>query len=286
MDSVLIPLAVLLFGFCLGGVFASYFNVVVVRGLKLSLFDRSHCDNCERKLSPLELIPVVSIAYIHLFQGGESKCCNKSISLKYLFTELLGSISVGLLALNLVQFISDKQLSTGLIFSAIYLVVISLTFLYLAVEDIWELHINSLVMYSMIGLSLVYGLIDHFLLNTAESLFASKLFSISTLLAISIYGGLILILIYLTKGKGMGLGDFFLMVFIGLSLGVWQTTVAFQIAVYLASVVGITMGVVRKQIKGTIVPLVPFLLIGWQLANMYTGEILEFLFGYNLQNLL
>ncbi|MFW5702458.1 MAG: prepilin peptidase [Candidatus Dojkabacteria bacterium] len=271
----------------LGGVFASYFNVVVDRGLKGSVKGRSHCDGCGRTLGVLDLIPVLSVVATHIGSSGKSKCCETSVSLRYFLTEFLGVVSFGLLALKLLAYI-ELQASIGTVqmFAVAFIVVLTFLFLYLAVEDIWHLEINTFVMFLMIALALLYSLISQGFLEGNELMFSSQLFSVETFLGIVVFPGLILLLIALTKGKGMGLGDFFLMIFIGLTLGVWQTMVAFQLAVYLASIFGIALGLRSGKIKGTIIPLVPFLLIGWQFASIYSEQVFILLFGYNLQNLL
>ena len=45
---------------------------------------RSICDHCGKQLNALNLVPIFSF----VFQLGKSSCCKKSLSFKYLFTEL------------------------------------------------------------------------------------------------------------------------------------------------------------------------------------------------------
>ena len=45
---------------------------------------RSVCDHCEQQLNAYNLVPIFS----YVFQLGKSSCCKKSLSSKYLFTEL------------------------------------------------------------------------------------------------------------------------------------------------------------------------------------------------------
>ena len=45
---------------------------------------RSVCDHCGQQLNARNLIPIFS----YIFQLGRSKCCNKKLNVKYLFTEL------------------------------------------------------------------------------------------------------------------------------------------------------------------------------------------------------
>mgnify|MGYP001496923632 FL=1 len=54
-------------------------------GNKRSLFDRSKCDHCRETLKWYNLIPIFS----YIFQGAKATCCKKTISTKYLVTEIL-----------------------------------------------------------------------------------------------------------------------------------------------------------------------------------------------------
>ena len=45
---------------------------------------RSICDHCGKNLNALNLVPIFSF----VFQLGKSSCCKKSLSFKYLFTEM------------------------------------------------------------------------------------------------------------------------------------------------------------------------------------------------------
>ena len=53
-------------------------------GNKRSFFARSKCDHCGETLKWYNLIPIFS----YIFQGFKSTCCKKTISIKYLITEI------------------------------------------------------------------------------------------------------------------------------------------------------------------------------------------------------
>ena len=76
--------------FILGLCFGSFFNVVGYRlPNKMSIsYPPSHCPNCNHKLGPLELIPVLS----YIFQFGKCKHCKEKISIFYPIFELLTGI--------------------------------------------------------------------------------------------------------------------------------------------------------------------------------------------------
>ncbi len=81
--------------FILGTIFGSFYTVVGYRLCKKEsiVFPRSHCPNCNHKLTPLELIPIIS----YIFLGCKCKQCKKKIPIFYplveLFTGILFTVS-------------------------------------------------------------------------------------------------------------------------------------------------------------------------------------------------
>ena len=82
----------------LGGVVGSFANVVIFRlpaGRSIA-FPGSHCPSCGHRLTPLELVPVVS----WLVQRARCRACGVPISARYPLVELLtaiGFVGIGLL---------------------------------------------------------------------------------------------------------------------------------------------------------------------------------------------
>ena len=76
--------------FIFGLIFGSFFNVVGYRlPNNMSLISpSSHCTSCNHKLTPIELIPVVS----WLIQGGKCKNCGSKIAIFYPIFELFTGI--------------------------------------------------------------------------------------------------------------------------------------------------------------------------------------------------
>lgn len=85
--------------FVLGLVLGSFYSVCVARyasGLSI-VRPRSHCPDCKRTLTPLELVPVLS----WLAQRGRCKGCGARVSIRYPLLELISGIWALLLALKL-----------------------------------------------------------------------------------------------------------------------------------------------------------------------------------------
>src|SRR5687767_9492932 len=94
--SVNVPLSFEVFAILFGLAFGSFGNVLVYRlPLGKSLWGRSKCPSCRRKLTAMELIPVLSF----LFLKGKCRSCKKRLSWQYPLVEL-ASAGVFLFALE------------------------------------------------------------------------------------------------------------------------------------------------------------------------------------------
>ena len=97
-----------LYFFLVGAIFASFLGLVIDRFPEQSIvFPASHCDSCQTRLRPLDLIPIVS-QVVHRFR---CRYCNSSYPVWYAFFELfLGllflTFSLGFLTLGQVILIT------------------------------------------------------------------------------------------------------------------------------------------------------------------------------------
>jgi prepilin signal peptidase PulO-like enzyme (type II secretory pathway) len=67
----------------------------------------------------------------------------------------------------------------------------------------------------------------------------------------------------------MGIGDLFLIAFIYLNLGAMQGLAAMLVTIYLATIIGLGYAVIRRKLKGLIIPLAPFLFFSWLLITVF-----------------
>ena len=147
---------------------------------------RSRCDHCGEQLKFKNLIPILSF----LMQKGESTCCNKKLSYKYLISE------IGLASFFMVCLYFDNLTTVGLLFPALLLVA-------LIDEKFKEIPL-VLNIYVILWISLNS--------NIGENLMASALVGIFLL---SLYCGYL----FLRKTEGIGLGDVILLTSISLYYG-------------------------------------------------------------------
>jgi prepilin signal peptidase PulO-like enzyme (type II secretory pathway) len=181
--------------FIFGLIVGSFLNVVILRLKKNeSIFrKRSHCLFCERKLTWRELIPIFSF----LWQKRKCLGCGKKISWQYPLVEFFTGL------LFLLGFIYQPPLYglASIIFCA-YLLIVFCFLIIIFVHDLKYYLVADQVIYPAIIISLLF---DIYLWISSGQL--SIL--ISSLIASLIAGGIFLIIILISKGKWMGMGDDF-----------------------------------------------------------------------------
>jgi len=89
--------------------------------------------------------------------------------------------------------------------------------------------------------------------------------------------GFLGLLYLITKGKGMGLGDVKLAVFMGLFLGGQKTILAFYMAFVIGALVSLILMIFKKANRKTLIPFGPFLILGILVAWFWGNEIIKFL---------
>ncbi len=258
---------VIIFGFIFS-IFTSYFNVVLSRGIKLSLKGRSYCDKCKKTLKWYHLVPIVSSFFLIIFNKGKSFCCNKNISYKYFFTEIFGFVIGSLTAYFYLNFRVSAESN---IYFLIILCFLILPFLYIALDDIWNYEINIYVV-----LFQIFIVIFLFIINPTlfQNLLETNISLNENAIAGLICAFIICIIIIMSRGKGMGSGDIYVVFLMGLILGLKNSFIALILTVFSAAFIGIILAIVKKQFKNLPVPLVPFLLFGFLITLIYSKEIL------------
>lgn len=167
--------------FLLGLVFGSFANVLIWRIPKgLSIGGRSICRKCKGRISWFDNIPLLSFILLH----GKCRKCKSKISLRYPLVELITGIIFVLLYLKF-----------GLSYQTFFLALLSPILISIFFIDLDHRIIPDVLVFVGIGFSFLY------LVFVSPQTFYS-----------SIFVGLIssfflLILHFITKGKGMGLGD-------------------------------------------------------------------------------
>ena len=237
------------FALLFGLVFGSFFNVV---GLRVPMRESivsppSHCTRCNRRLTALDLVPVFS----YLFLRGKCRGCGAKILPIYLVTELATGF---LFAFAVWQLGFSVELLVALIFISLLVIIV--------VTDIAYMLIPNKILLFFLPL-LIIGRILSPLSPWWDSLLGA------------VFGfGLLFLSAVISKG-GMGGGDIKLFFLIGLVLG----TVDTFLTLFLASVIGMIVGVIVLKVRGqgrkTPVPFGPSIALAAIIVYFYGERIIE-----------
>lgn len=277
------------FFFVFGLAIGSFINVVSLRyqpGQKLFDFKilggRSHCPHCQKQLSWYELIPVLSF----IFQKGRCRSCHQKISFQYPLVEILSGLIFVFIPLSLAH---NLHLTTYNFFQLLaigcWLLIFTL-FLLLSIIDFRHYIIPDSINLSLgiLGVFLIFVKILNPMLNTLYQNFLgyySSLFLfteniwlnhlIGFIFAVIVFG----LIIFVSKGKGMGFGDLKLAAALGLIFGWPDILMALTSSFLIGGLIGIILIILKKKKMKDGLPFGPFLV---------TAAALTFFFGFQIIN--
>lgn len=244
----------LAFFFILGSAIGSFLNVVIDRTTRgETILGRSYCDFCRKKLTTLDLVPVLSF----LILRGRCRFCRRKLSLQYPIVEIATGMlfALGYLVLALGQF-SYLTLFYWLFLICILTIVFVVDFKYSLIPTAF-----------IFAASLVSLFFNYFTLNS--DLFVNHVFAA---FGAALFFGAIVVL---TRGRGMGTGDIFLGFLIGMVLGVQATVLAIFLAFFLGAVAAIALIIGGKKRFGQTIPFGPFLVLGFLISLFWQSELIS-----------
>ncbi|SDH92061.1 leader peptidase (prepilin peptidase) / N-methyltransferase [Desulfosporosinus hippei DSM 8344] len=267
-DCMLMYGIIFIFGFIMG----SFLNVCIYRiprGESI-VSPAAHCPNCGTRLKPFDLLPLLS----YLIHHGKCRYCDRKISPRYHFVELL----TGIVCVTLF-------IKYGL--TVDFLAFLFLTFILIAVFFIdldHQIIPNQLVITGLIGgaVLFVYNLFLPFQIYSDDRWWNPLLGLVSGsgfLFGVSLIG----LVIY--KGdEVMGMGDVKLFAPIGLFLGWRMTLLALFLSVVLGGMLSLLLILFGKATRRSRIPFGPFIVIGtfttimwgWQLLHWYVNNYLYY----------
>ena len=220
----------IIIAFIFGAIIGSFLNVVILRlkiqedgRFKLDLSGRSKCPSCQKKLTWIELIPILSF----IFLSGRCLKCQKPISYQYPLVELAS----GLLTAFSVYFLGWQNIYTYLLILILYL------FIIIFVYDLKYFIIPDVILIPLFFLILIFDIIK----------IAQHQTNLANLgLGLLIGGGLFLALVYFSHQKWMGWGD----VKLGFLLGLLMSYPYIIVSHFLAFVIGALVSLVLIAFKG------------------------------------
>jgi len=232
---------------------------------KIKSKNRSFCDYCGKQLNWYENIPVIS----WLILKGKTKCCQKKLPLSYPIVELLmgvlfvfGCYILGF-RFQTLDISNIFSLLTGLVLIINFVIIVFLVF-----STVFDLKYMILPDFSTIILIICAVVL---ILGGFKGLFLQNFL---TALIAAVF---LLVLNLITKGKGMGMGDVKLAIFMGLFLGFPKIIVAFYVAFIVGAITGIFLMIFKKAKKKTQIPFGPFLILGTFVSWWWGEQIIKFL---------
>lgn len=240
-----------------GLIFGSFLNVLIYRlneeNVPRFWQGRSFCPRCKHLLSWQDNIPLISF----LSLGGNCRYCHKSISWQYPVVEFVTAISTVFVVVN-----SNLSTVTGLL-TLFSLLLVTYCLIVIFFSDL---------KYSLIPDEMVLSFTSacvflFFIAPAAYPLFPNLLVGLLASLAL-------LLIVLVTKGRGLGLGDVKFALPMGFFLGFPNTAVAFWVAFISGGIISVLLVVLKlKNMKQTI-PLGPFLVLGVIVAFFGSRQLL------------
>ena len=229
--------------FALGAILGSFYNVVGYRlpkGESL-LYPSSHCPNCNHKLTPFELIPIISF----FLQGGKCTNCKKKISWFYpIFESACGLLFL----LAYLKFGFTLDLIVPLTFISLIIIIMVSDYEYMIISDEVLIFFGILL---AIEIFFIYGW------QALVTGIINGIISFVFMILLKLLGD------FMFKKESMGGGDIKLMFIFGLALSYSAISINSIIAVVIGSFVGLPISLfVILNKKDHEIPFGPLLGIG------------------------
>lgn len=240
--------------FLSGLLIGSFLNVCIYRIPRKESVIRpgSRCPVCRTRLSPQELVPVLS----YIFLRGRCRYCNQPIPWRYPAVELLTALLICM---------AYKHYGTG--FAAIYYTLLICILIAAAAIDIEHMIIPDGLLLTGCSAALLFNI-----LGVGIS-FADGMLGF-------ILGGGMLALIavasfFIFDKEGLGGGDIKLAATIGLYLGWRLTALTLVLSVYAGGLTGLLLMILKIKKRGEYIAYGPFLAVGSLIAMFYGEAIIN-----------
>ncbi len=230
-------LFIIIIFFLFGLVFGSFFNVVGYRLPKEESIVNppSHCPSCNKRLTPLELIPVLS----YLIQRGKCRNCKTKIGLFYPIFELITGI---LFAITYIMFGLNVDLFISLIFVSSLIIIFISDYQTMIIPD-------EIIIFAILA-KVIYALVSSDI--SLIGILLNGLIAASLMLLLKKFGDKAF------KRESMGGGDIKLLFVFGMYLG-FELAI---ITIFLSSFIALPYSLyILNKNKEHVVPYGPFLAI-------------------------
>ena len=224
----------------------------------------SHCNSCNRQLSAADLVPLLSYIWLR----GHCRYCGAHIPPRLPIVELATALLFALLTWH---YGLSPQLAIALIYGCIFLVIFFI--------DLEQQLILDIVVYPAMVLALIFSFFWNGFYQWPSTGILNALLGGAVGLAFmgSVY--LIALWRYRSKGGGMGLGDVYLAVLIGLVTGFPLVFVALILGTLSGGLVAVSLLLLRLRRGRDPIPFGPFLATAAMVVLLWGHRILDWYTG-------
>ena len=256
----------------IGLIIGSFINAVVYRlNTAETLWERSHCPKCKKKIRWHDNIPLLSFVLL----SARCRDCGEKISWQYPVTELVTGIIFALIG---TYFFDSFDTATW--FSTLHYLVVFTILMIIFVYDLKYMEIPMIILWMGVAWTIAY------LLFADWQTFSSAMGFFSLNIVSGIIGGMAAFAFFYalaaySKETWMGMGDAYLGLLAGLVMGWPKILIALMLAFTIGAIVSIILVVMQKKTVKSQVPFAPFLVVG-MLAAILLPEIFPSLAYYQM----
>ncbi|HBP01351.1 MAG: Type 4 prepilin-like protein leader peptide-processing enzyme [Candidatus Moranbacteria bacterium GW2011_GWE1_49_15] len=237
----------------LGLIIGSFLNAVIYRlNAVESLWERSHCPTCKKKVRWHDNVPLLSFVLL----SAKCRDCGERISWSYPAVEL----STGILFALVGKYFFVLENSLTYLPTIFYLVIFSLLVI-IFMYDLKFMEIPMLILWLAVGATVAFYLaMDWSAFGSATGIFSLNIFSgaLAGIVAFAFFFSLA----HFSKETWMGYGDAYVGLLAGLLVGWPNIFIALMLAFTSGALVGTALIFMKKKTMKSQVPFAPFLVIG------------------------
>lgn len=249
---------------------------------------RSYCPHCRNKLKWFELVPLLSF----LFLRGRCRNCRQKISWQYPLVELISGLIFVLVptylsslpVFKLANFLSLSYTLLAIGYTLVFITLLLITLIDIRLKLIPD-EANIFLIILSIPIILFgqneFGLTSGSFLGPSAAIFSLRDNIWLNHLASLVFGALFFAaLIFITRGRGMGMGDLKLAAALGVVFG-WPDIILITVLSFiLGSIFGLPSLITKKMGLKSSLPFGPFIALG-ALTTFFFAEDLARLY-FNL----
>jgi leader peptidase (prepilin peptidase)/N-methyltransferase len=265
--------------FVYGAVVGSFLNVCIWRMPREEsvMHPPSHCPGCNRRLAAVDLVPLLSQVLLR----ARCRYCGVKISWRYFWVEMLTALAFTALYLRYGLEGRWVEAIAACLFTATLIVIFFIDLehyiipdiaVYIGVavgvgKDLWLIHEGSRQLWRTVPFT-------NWIVPIPQSIIGLAVGSLGLLLIAKLAS-------LAFRKEAMGMGDVFLLAAMGANLSIPCMLLAFFIAVFIGSGVGVVLMALRLKGRRDEVPFGPMLVLGTFLAMLF-GESMIRLYLHSL----